>query len=196
MSVHKFSPLPHLSLALRQLNEVKEKILSYDIRIEKSKEQYSLDLKEIQNLKSNIHEQIHSVRQNIAAIGSMGCGWEDDTKDAIKECEEVKNICFKTFSRWSSIWPGLNLWLSSEGENNSSISALASQHGLIGEWVSLRAIACEIKVLSLCLSPSCPCPDFSHHIYLYLSHFTRASLTCPQNSKNLKQVPLKPSKLL
>lgn len=131
---------------MKLLDEVKEQILSYDLRIEKTKEQSALDLKEIRNLKSSILEQIHSVRQNITAISSMGCGWEDDTKDVIKECEEIKNICFKTFSRWSSIWPGLNLWLSSEGEINSSISALASQQGLVGEWVSLRAIACEIKV--------------------------------------------------
>jgi hypothetical protein len=174
-----------IPIALKHLDDVKEKILSYDLRIEMTKEQSSLDLKEIKNLKSSIIEQIHSVRQNITAISSMGCGWEDDTRDVIKECEEVKNICFKTFSRWSSIWPGLNLWLSSEGEINSSISALAAQHGLIGEWVSLRAIACEIKVSPLLLSSLDS-----------LSSSDRASLTCQQDSKKLKLVRHKLSKLL
>lgn len=77
----------------------------------------------------------------------MGCGWEDNTKDVIFECNEAKNLCFKTFSRWSTLWPGLSLWLTSETDINASISALASQQGLVGEWVSLRAIACEIKVI-------------------------------------------------
>jgi hypothetical protein len=139
-----FSSLP---IAFTLLEEVKEKISSYELKIDQAKEATSRDLQEIKSLKSSIDEQIHSVHQNITAIGSMGCGWEDNTKEMIKECLEIQNICLKSFSRWSCVWPGLSLWLSSEGEVTSSISALASQQGLIGEWVSLRAIACEIKVL-------------------------------------------------
>jgi hypothetical protein len=125
---------------------VKDEIHSFEYKIEKAKDKSSLDLQEIKNLKSSIREQIQSVHQNITAIGSLGCGWEDNTKEMIRECADIQNLCLKSFSRWSSVWPGLNLWLSSEGEITSSISALASQQGLIGEWVSLRAIACEIKV--------------------------------------------------
>ena len=116
-------------------------------------------MKEVKNLKSSILEQINSVDQNIFAISNMGDGWESNTKEVIQECSEAQKICFKTFARWSSIWPGLNMWLNTDLDINSTISATASQQGLVGEWVALRSIACEIKVAHICFISYIICLD-------------------------------------
>lgn len=139
------------------LSEIKDNVSTINYQIENTKEKSQLDFKEVLNLQTSIKEQINSVQENITAINNLGDGWETNTKEVIHQCTEAKYDCFKTFDRWSLIWPGLNLWLSNDIEMNSTISALASQQGLIGEWVALRSIACEIKVF--------------HSFFLYLIIF-------------------------
>lgn len=137
----------YFTKGLTSLDELEDKLSSINWQIENANEKSQLNFKEVLNLQASIKEQIHSVEGNIQAINNLGDGWETNTKDVIQQCTDAKYDCFKTFDRWSSIWPGLNLWLTHDLEMNSTISALASQQGLIGEWVALRSIACEIKVL-------------------------------------------------
>jgi hypothetical protein len=80
----------------------------------------------------------------------MGDGWQSNTKESIAECLGGKINTLRAYSRWSQIWAPLHVWVNLDNETSQSASVVATQHGLVAEWVALRSIACEVKVLCIC----------------------------------------------
>ena len=101
---------------------------------------------EVKALRKSIEEQLSAVEEHIAAIKSMGGGWESNSKENIEKCNHAKAANIRTFNRWHSVWPSLQIMLNSDAESPAAMSALATLQGFVKEWVTLRTLASDIKV--------------------------------------------------
>jgi hypothetical protein len=103
-------------------------------------------LKEAKVLRKSINAQLAAVDEHISAIKSMGTGWEFDSRESLDKCVEAKLTNLHAFNRWHSVWPALQVVLNSDTEAPAAVSALASLQGFVHEWVTLRTLACDIRV--------------------------------------------------
>jgi len=131
-----------------RLDEIHEKIESFGTLLEKAKEVNQREMNEVRSLKASILEQLSAVEEHITAIANMGGGWESNTKESIQQCTLAKTEMLKTYSRWSSVWPALQVWLTADMDSSASMAALSSLEGFVGEWVALRSLACDIKAIT------------------------------------------------
>ena len=106
------------------------------------------ELERARALKRSIEDQLEAVGDHIEAVRSMGGGWETNTRENLDKCTRAKATNISTFYRWHSVWPSLQVVLSTDAEAPAAANALASLQGFVHEWVMLRTLACDIKVMN------------------------------------------------
>ena len=105
------------------------------------------ELERTRALKRCIEDQLEAVGDHIEAVRSMGGGWETHTRVNLDKCARAKATNISTFQRWHSVWPSLQVVLRADAEAPAAANALASLQGFVHEWVMLRTLACDIKVI-------------------------------------------------
>lgn len=104
----------------------------------------------LKNLQSAIDDQIKQVEEDVHTIEITSNDWVKRKSNHIKDCKVAKLHVAKAFTNWSSLWPALHFWLSTEQMcMQKSALSMTYLNGLVGEWRALRGIAADVKVNSL-----------------------------------------------
>ncbi len=138
------------------LEKLRVKLKDLDESIQNQKISSQVQISDFKGLEAAIDSQLKSVENNIAHIEAAKKDLEISHNATIESCYQSEGFAKECFTRYLHLWPSVQLWLSHESSNITSINGTSTLEGLIGEWSCYRSIASYMQDLNDSFDPFNP----------------------------------------